>query len=127
MALNIHKRTVLMLSIIMISGCSSNLEITDQTIFDERDQVDAKPLYEPQTVAERRAYSAGVNDMLSDLKGKMQASQDFVYERTVVSCGIKVPGRVVGGMFIPEHEECGILKPGAFVEKAPVYLPVIGN
>lgn len=111
----------------LITACSTSGEISDKTIFEDRDSISAKPVYTPQTELERRAYQEGVEQVLADFKGKMQASEDFVYNPSKIECGVKIPARVVNGALIPAHEECVLIKPGAFKQQKSTILPSLGE
>jgi hypothetical protein len=108
--------------IVLQLGCAQQ-EISDKTIFTDRNNNPQVPLYVPESEAERRAYAQGVKQVLEDFKGKMQASESFVYEPGVIECGVKIPGRVVNGALIPSHEECVLIKPGAHKLQQSVLLP----
>lgn len=77
--------------------------------------------------AERRAYAEGVRQVMLDMAGKLRAQQRFVYEPSVQTCGVQVPGRIANGSYIPPHETCVIESRGRFTERSPVVLPEIGG
>jgi hypothetical protein len=105
-------------------GCSSKYE-PRETIIDER-AANRVELYEPATELERQAYQKGVQDVLTDLKGKMSARNRFTWESPIVECGVVIPARVMNGTLIPSHEECVQIAPGRWTEEAPTFLPVLG-
>ncbi len=109
----------------LLAGCSEKYE-PRETIVDQ-EQKPVKELYAPKSELERRAYAEGVSQVLTDMKGKMRARDRFTWDAPQVNCGVKIPGRVVNGMLIPEHEECVQIAPGRWTEEAPTYLPVIGD
>lgn len=110
--------------VVLLAGCSEKYE-PRETIVDQEPRP-VKELYVPKTEFERRAYAEGVSQVLTDMKGKMRARDRFSWDAPQVNCGVKIPGRVVNGMLIPEHEECVQIAPGRWTEEAPTYLPVLG-
>jgi hypothetical protein len=112
----------LCLTTLVLHGCAQK-EISDRTIFVDRNEKTQVPLYLPDTEAERRAYAEGIKHVLQDFKGKMQATESFVFDPGVIECGVEIPGRVVNGALIPSHEECVLIKPGAHKLQQSVILP----
>lgn len=114
------------LCIALTAGCSAKYE-PRETIVDTDQSKPVKELYAPKTELERRAYSEGVSQVLTDMKGKMRARDRFTWDAPQVQCGVRIPGRVVNGMLVPEHEECVQIAPGRWSEEAPTLLPVLGG
>lgn len=119
------KATLLSLTLSVV-GCSAKYE-PRETIVDTQEDIAPKELYAPKTALERRAYQEGVAQVLTDMKGKMRARDRFTWDAPHIQCGVRIPGRVVNGMLIPEHNECVQIAPGRYTEEAPTYLPVLGN
>ncbi|MBK3920036.1 hypothetical protein EGJ28_16660 [Stutzerimonas xanthomarina] len=107
-------------------GCSSKYE-PRETILDEANTRNAKPMYAPKTELEKRAYEEGVSQVLLDMKGKMRARNRFTYDAPLVECGLRMPARVVNGMLMPSHETCVQIAPGRYTEEAPTFLPELGQ
>lgn len=108
------------------AGCASDYEAR-KTIIDDQNEIRESQKPAPQTVLERQAYEKGVQDVLTDMKGKMRARNRFTWEQPNIQCGVQIPGRVVNGMLIPAHEECVQIAPGRWTEEAPTYLPILGS
>jgi hypothetical protein len=108
------------------AGCASKYEPRETIIDEERRESASQRVKAPQSVVERRAYEKGVQDVLTDMKGKMRARDRFTWEAPIIECGVTIPGRVVNGMLIPSHEQCVQIAPGRWIEEAPTYLPVLG-
>ncbi len=119
-------KAALLAAMITASGCSAKYE-PRETIVDTAKDKPVKELYAPKTELERRAYSEGVAQVLTDMKGKMRARDRFTWDAPQIQCGVRIPGRVVNGMLIPEHDECVQIAPGRWSEEAPTFLPVLGN
>jgi hypothetical protein len=116
----------LLISIALIcAGCSSNYE-PRESIVDEAKAAEKPKIQAPQSVQERRAYEKGVQDVLTDMKGKMRARNRFTWDAPIIQCGVQIPGRVVNGMMVPSHEECVQIAPGRWTEEAPTFLPALG-
>lgn len=115
---------LLAISTLLLSSCSSYEPRA--TILDEA-QRETKEIYTPKTELERRAYEEGVEQVLTDLKGKMRARERFTWDAPIVECGVRIPARVQNGMLVPAHEQCVQIAPGRWTEEAPTYLPVIGE
>lgn len=107
-----HNLLPILFAVSMLAGCAT------------------KPEPEPEVVGaseiERRAYAEGARQAFLDFAGKLRAQQRFVYEPSVVTCGVRVPGRVANGSYIPPHDDCVVESRGRFTEQAPVVLPEIG-
>lgn len=73
--------------------------------------------------AERLAYEQGVQDVLMDMRSKMSVTQGHRFMPPIRECGIKVPGRVFNGAYVPAHETCVTIAPGHFVDEESLYLP----
>lgn len=114
-----------LLCIAITAGCTDKYEPRETIVDTEAKPV--KEMYAPNTELERRAYSEGVSQVLTDMKGKMRARERFTWDAPLVQCGVKIPARVVNGMLSPEHEECVQVAPGRFSEEAPTYLPLLGS
>jgi len=121
-----HNSIFILPAILILTACAGRTyEISDETIFD--DQPIPAERKEQLTKREAAAYSAGVNDILADFKGKMHAQERFVLQAPVVECGVKVPAEIRGGVFIPSHEACIRVAPAQMVEQDRVYLPKQGE
>ncbi len=107
------------------AGCASKYE-QRETILDQEKAARLMQKKAPQSVLERQAYEKGVQDVLTDMKGKMRARDRFTWEAPIIECGVMIPARVVNGMLIPSHEECVQIAPGRWIEEAPTFLPVLG-
>jgi len=112
--------------VVATAGCSDKYE-PRESILDEMNRRPAKEMYQPKTEQERVAYQEGVQQVLTDMKGKMRARNRFTYDAPHMECGVRIPARVVNGMLIPSHEECVQIAPGRWTEEAPTYLPELGQ
>lgn len=110
---------------LMAAGCSDKYEPRETIV--ESAKPPMKEMYTPKTVLERRAYEEGVSQVLTDMKGKMRARDRNTWDAPRVQCGVKIPGRVINGMLVPEHDECVQIAPGRWTEEAPTFLPVLGD
>lgn len=110
---------------LLAAGCTDKYEPRETIVGTET--VHVKELYTPKTVLERRAYEEGVSQVLTDMKGKMRARDRFTWDAPQIQCGVKIPGRVINGMLVPEHEECVQIAPGRWNEEAPTFLPELGS
>lgn len=126
MSKKLLKAAVLVSVAVAAAGCASKYEARETILDDQAKEAAALRVKAPQSVMERRAYEKGVEDVLTDMKGKMRARDRFTWEAPIIECGVLIPGRVVNGMLIPSHEECVQIAPGRFIEEAPTYLPVLG-
>lgn len=110
---------------VMSAACSSKYEPRESIVEEEKvaREVQKKA---PETVLERQAYERGVQDVLTDMKGKMRARDRFTWEAPIIQCGVQIPARVINGMLIPAHNECVQIAPGRWIEEAPTFLPVLG-
>lgn len=120
------RNAFLLILALLGAGCSAKYE-PRETIVDAQKDTAPKELYTPKTELERRAYQEGVAQVLTDMKGKMRARDRFTWDAPHIQCGVKIPGRVVNGMLIPEHLECVQIAPGRYTEESPTFLPVLGN
>lgn len=103
-----------------LAGCASKPEMPPETV--AKSEMEAR-----LSETERRAYAEGVREVMQDMAGKLRAQKRFVYEPTVQTCGVHVPGRIANGSYIPPHETCVIESRGRFIEREPVVLPEIGG
>jgi len=110
---------------VMSAACSSKYE-PRESIVEEAKVAREVQKKAPETVLERQAYERGVQDVLTDMKGKMRARDRFTWEAPIIQCGVQIPARVINGMLIPAHNECVQIAPGRWIEEAPTFLPVLG-
>lgn len=115
----LHKTTALVALALLASGCASTPP--EETSYSESQVQDRL------SEVERRAYAEGVREVMQDMAGKLRAQKRFVYEPSVQTCGVQVPGRIANGSYIPPHETCVIESRGRFIERSPVVLPEIGG
>lgn len=121
----LRNAALLILIALICAGCSSNYE-PRENIVDQAKAAEKPKIKAPQSVQERRAYEKGVQDVLTDMKGKMRARNRFTWDAPIIQCGVQIPGRVVSGMMVPNHEECVQIAPGRWIEEAPTFLPALG-
>lgn len=114
------KALVAAAAIFLIGGCASQPETKPHTVL--KSEMD-----ERLSETERRAYAEGVREVMQDMAGKLRAERRYVYEPSVQTCGVQVPGRIANGSYIPPHETCVIESRGRFIEREPVVLPEIGG
>lgn len=110
---------------VLSAACSSKYE-PRESIVEEAKVAREVQKKAPETVLERQAYERGVQDVLTDMKGKMRARDRFTWEAPIIQCGVQIPARVINGMLIPAHNECVQIAPGRWIEEAPTFLPVLG-
>lgn len=110
---------------VLSAACSSKYE-PRESIVEEAKAAREVQKKAPETVLERQAYERGVQDVLTDMKGKMRARDRFTWEAPIIQCGVQIPARVINGMLIPAHNECVQIAPGRWIEEAPTFLPVLG-
>jgi hypothetical protein len=110
---------------VMSAACSSKYEPRESIVEEEKVAREVQ-IKAPETVLERQAYERGVQDVLTDMKGKMRARDRFTWEAPIIQCGVQIPARVINGMLIPAHNECVQIAPGRWIEEAPTFLPVLG-
>lgn len=114
------KRAFLTLSVTAIAGCASSPEVPENT-------VTKAELMTRLSETERRAYAEGVREVMQDMAGKLRAQKRYVYEPSIQTCGVQVPGRIANGSYIPPHETCVIESRGRFIEREPIVLPELGG
>lgn len=107
-------------AMLLITGCASQPDTQPPTI--SKSELDSR-----LAETERRAYAEGVREVMQDMAGKLRAEKRYVYEPSVQTCGVQVPGRIANGSYIPPHETCVIESRGRFIEREPVVLPEIGG
>lgn len=116
----LHKSSVVAATLFAIAGCSTSPEAPSDNV--SRSEMESR-----LSETERRAYAEGVREVMQDMAGKLRAEKRFVYEPSVQTCGVQVPGRIANGSYIPPHETCVIESRGRFIEREPVVLPEIGG
>lgn len=104
----------------LLAGCASSPEQPPKNVSEQ--ELEAR-----LAEMERRAYAEGAREVMQDMAGKLRAQKRFVYEPSVQTCGVQVPGRIANGSYIPPHETCVIESRGRFIEREPVVLPEIGG
>lgn len=114
------KALVAAAAMLLVVGCASKPEPEPHTV--SKSEMDAR-----LSETERRAYAEGVREVMQDMAGKLRAEKRYVYEPSVQTCGVQVPGRIANGSYIPPHETCVIESRGRFIEREPVVLPEIGG
>ncbi len=103
MALNKFNISLLL---ICISGCATT-------------QGSVKQVYE-------QGYRAGVNEQMEAIAAKFQGGQFPYYQWTApIVQDVRVPAHIANGVFVPEHNELVLIKPGEW-QKSPAY-PISGN
>lgn len=114
------KHLILCTAVLITAGCSTaSKEVSDPA--------ETAEMQKRLSETERRAYAEGVREVMQDMAGKLRAQKRFVYEPSVQTCGVQVPGRIANGSYIPPHETCVVESRGRFVERSPVVLPEIGG
>lgn len=114
------KRLMAASVMLLVVGCASQPETQPKAISESE-------MNERLSETERRAYAEGVREVMQDMAGKLRAERRYVYEPSVQTCGVHVPGRIANGSYIPPHETCVIESRGRFIEREPVVLPEIGG
>ncbi len=73
-----------------------------------------------------QGYRAGVNEQMEAIAAKFQGGQFPYYQWTApIVQDVRVPAHIANGVFIPEHNELVLIKPGEW-QKSPAY-PIAGN
>jgi uncharacterized protein YceK len=89
--------------ILFLSGCAS-LQAKSE----------AKNVYE-------QGYRAGVKEQMEDISARFQGGQFPYYNWSApIVQDVKVPAHIQQGVFIPEHNELVLIKPGEW-QKSPAY------
>lgn len=70
----------------------------------------------------RAAYRDGVRDTMSEFRGRMNATKNFVWRKPIVDT-VRMPSRVVNGALVPAHMEPVLISPGEWQERNSVALP----
>lgn len=74
----------------------------------------AKSVYE-------QGYRAGVKEQMEEIAAKFQGGRFPYYQWSApIVQDVKVPAHIENGVFIPEHNELVLIKPGEW-QKAPAY------
>ncbi len=89
------------------------------TIEDKRAAMEFRALKEKDLTD---AYKQGVQDTLSDFKGRMRARSQFVWEPPIIEM-VDMPASVQNGALYPRHKTPVIIAPGRWVEENGIRLP----
>ncbi len=75
-----------------------------------------------QDAAVREAYERGVRDVLEDYRGRMRASEHFVYEPPVIEY-VDMPAEIRSGALYPSRSEPVIISPGGYRSQQGITVP----
>jgi len=123
--MQLNKSGLTLISILLLQGCATGPMDTnpyegyedDYTIYEEEVDDNAK-------IENEKTLREATEQVVMDIRGKMNAKSYINYQKPMVQCGVLIPGRIVGSSFIPPHEGCIVNAPGAFVESNTYRMPL---
>lgn len=71
---------------------------------------------------QQSAYRQGVEDTMAEFRGRMNATENFVWQKPIVDV-VRMPSRVVNGALVPAHKEPVLIAPGEWEARNGVALP----
>jgi hypothetical protein len=122
------------LTLVTLGGCATNKSekqepLHDVTIFSGSKEKSpaGDVVIRDMSSKEEAAYRKGLMEAVEGVKGLSGAREDLAWQPPIVQCGIRIPARVINGIFVPEHDDCITIFPSEFRETSSDDLPVLGD
>jgi uncharacterized protein YceK len=111
----------------VITGCASTASNTPYEGYEDDYTAYDDTVSSNISIANEATLKEATEQVVMDLRGKRNAESYMNYQKTIVQCGVMIPGRIVGHSMITPTEGCIRVMNGAFIEAETLRLPLEGE